>query len=600
MTQDLELAVIGNCAFSALIDSRARIVWSCMPRFDSDPRFCSLLRAPDDQDNGVFAVEIQNFSHSEQSYRTNTAIVETVLHDTNGGAVKVIDFAPRFYNADRTFRPSTLMRQIMPLSGTPRVTVRIRPTHDYGKGSPDITRGSNHVRYVMPDLTLRLTTDAPIAYILEEMSFLVETPVGFVLGPDETLPGAVERVFREFCDRTDQYWREWVRSLSLPFEWQEAVIRAAITLKLSTYEETGAVIAAPTTSIPEAADSERNWDYRYCWLRDSYFVVHALNSLGVTQTMEQYLQYIMNIAQIAGDDHLQPVFGVAQHKRLHEGIADGLAGYRGMGPVRVGNDAWRQIQNDGYGFAVLSCTQMFFDLRLSSYGDAGLFRRLEALGNKALETWNQPDAGIWELRETQSVHTFSSIMCWAACDRLAQIAVKLDLADRARHWSQNARNIYDKIVTHAWSSRLNSFTSTFGGGDVDAVLLLLPQMGFVNARDPRFAGTLERVERELRHGDHIYRYAIADDFGKPEVAFNACTFWYIDALVMAGRHGEARVLFEKMLDARNSVGLLSEDIDPVTGELWGNFPQTYSMVGLINSAMKLSRSWDNAFQYATV
>ena len=599
MNTDLELAVIGNSSFSALIDRTARIVWSCLPRFDSDPRFCALLRAPDDQENGAFTVEIENFSHSSQSYRNNTAIVETILHDDKGGSVKVIDLAPRFHQYGRTFRPPMILRQVIPLSGTPRVTIRLRPTCDYGSRLPEITRGSNHVRYVMPDLTLRLTTDAPVTYVLEEVPFLLETPVTFVLGPDETLSGAVGATFRDFCDQTEHYWREWVRYLSLPFEWQTAVIRAAITLKLSYFEESGAVIAAPTTSIPEAPDSGRNWDYRYCWLRDSFFVVHALNSLGVTQTMEGYLNYILNIAEAAEDGYLQPLFGVAQAKSLPETVVEGLPGYRGMGPVRVGNDAYRQIQNDGYGFAILSCTQMFFDLRLVRQGDEALFHRLEALGNKAAESWNKPDAGIWELRETQSIHTFSSVMCWAGCDRLAQIAVTLGLTDRARHWSETARNIYDKIVTHAWNEKLRSFTSTFGGSDVDAVLLLLPQMGFVNARDPRFTATLERIEKELRHGDHIYRYAIADDFGKPEVAFNACTFWYIDALAMAGRVGEARVLFENMLESRNAAGLLSEDIDPVTGELWGNFPQTYSMVGLINSAMKLSRSWDNAFQYAT-
>ncbi len=599
MTANLELAVIGNCAFSALVDTRARIVWSCMPRFDSDPTFCALLGASDDRNDGAFAVEIDGFSRSEQAYRTNTAIVETVLHDSSGGSVKVVDFAPRFHQRGRTFRPSALMRQIVPLSGSPRVTVRLRPTSEYGEGRPDITRGSNHVRYVMPDLTLRLTTDAPVTYVLEEVSFLLETPMSFALGPDEPLPDSPGELFREFFDHTDSYWREWVRYLSVPFEWQEAVIRAAITLKLSTFEETGAVIAAPTTSVPEAPGSERNWDYRYCWLRDSFFVVHALNNLGVTQTMEEYLKYIMNIAETSEDGYLQPLFGVAQGRKLDERVAGGLAGYRGMGPVRIGNDAYRQIQNDSYGFVILSCTQMFFDLRLSRQGDEALFRRLEALGNKAVEVWNQPDAGIWELRKTQSVHTFSSIMCWAGCDRLAQIAVKLGLTDRARHWSQAARGIYEKIVTHAWNSRLNSFTSTFGGKDVDAVLLLLPQMGFVSAKDPRFTGTLERLEKELRHGDHIYRYAVEDDFGRPEVAFNACTFWYIDALALAGRVGEARILFENMIASRNAVGLLSEDIDTDTGELWGNFPQTYSMVGLINSAMNLSRSWNTAFQYAT-
>jgi GH15 family glucan-1,4-alpha-glucosidase len=311
--------------------------------------------------------------------------------------------------------------------------------------------------------------------------------------------------------------------------------------------------------------------------------------------MEGYLNYIMNIAAASKDGYLQPVFGITQKKQLHESTVTSLAGYRGMGPVRVGNDAYRQVQNDGYGSVILACAQIFFDTRLSRRGDETLFRRLEVLGERAANSWNEPDAGLWELRGKQEVHTYSSVMCWAACDRLAKIANRIGLEERALEWSRKAVNIREEILKKAWNAEMNSFTSTFDGNEVDAVLLLLPSLGLVEGKDPRFAGTVARIERELLHGKYIARYSGEDDFGKPEVAFNACTFWYIDALAALGRTQEARTLFENMLAVRNPMGLLSEDIDPDTGELWGNFPQTYSMVGLIHSAMKLSKSWEEAF-----
>ena len=591
---NLDLAVIGNCSYSALIDSSARIVWCCLPRFDSEPQFSSLLNNSNEDAQGVFAFDLLGMKSSKQRYRPNTAIVETELHDENGSAILVTDFAPRFKRFGRVFRPAAMFRQIRTLSGTPRVRVRLRPTAGYSQQQPERTHGSNHIRYVLPDLTLRLTTNASVSYILEETPFIVDGPLTFFLGPDETLTVPVTEAFREYLQETEQYWVEWSRYLSLPFEWQEDVNRAAITLKLSHFEETGAVIAAPTTSIPEAPDSGRNWDYRFCWLRDSFFVVNALNALGATKTMEGFLNYIMNIAAMSTDGYLQPVFGITLNQQLHESEISTLAGYRGMGPVRVGNDAYRQVQNDGYGSVILACTQAFFDSRLSQKGDETLFRRLEVLGRQASKNWDQPDAGLWELRQRQEVHTYSSVMCWAACDRLARIAERLTLNERAAEWHETAGRIREAILDRAWNPDLNSFTSTFGGDAVDAVLLLLPILGIIKGDDPRFAGTVAQIEKDLLRGQFIHRYSGEDDFGKPQVAFNACTFWYIDALTLLGRKDEARKLFENMLALRNHLGLLSEDIDHVTGELWGNFPQTYSMVGLIHSAMKLSKTWDEA------
>ncbi len=591
----LDLSIIGNGNLSALIDARGKIVWSCLPRFDSDPRFCALLNDHRDGDRGFYEIELLDLAETDQSYRANSAVVETRLKDRQGGMVQITDFAPRFHQFGRMFRPGMLIRQVTPLAGTPRIRIRVRPAFGYGEGKPEQTRGSNHVRYVMPDLTLRLTTDGPVTYVWDEIAFVLERPISLLLGSDESFTAPVAETCREFLEKTDEYWRNWSRSLSLPFEWQDAVIRAAITLKLCSFEETGAIVAAPTTSIPEADGSERNWDYRFCWLRDSYFVVHALNALGATRTMEEYLSYITNIVATSEDGYLQPVFGITLEKRLDEIEVNSLAGYRGMGPVRLGNDAYKQVQNDGYGAVVLSSAQAFFDRRLEHPGDITLFRRLERLGEQAAKRWNQPDAGLWEYRGREAVHTYSSVMCWAACDRLSKIAKHLGVYDRAAYWSDTADGIRKEVLKRAWNPKLQSFVSTFDGDAVDAVLLLLPQLGFLAVDDKRYVKTVEQIEKVLRRGDHIFRYADSDDFGVPTTAFNVCSFWFIEALASLGRQDEARALFEKMLEARNPVGLLSEDIDPNTNELWGNFPQTYSMVGLIHCAMRLSKPWEEAF-----
>jgi GH15 family glucan-1,4-alpha-glucosidase len=596
----LDLAIIGNCTFGALVDAKASIVWCCLPRFDSDPVFCCLLDGDDRPRHGVYEIELQDFVRSEQSYRRNSAVLITRLYDDHDGVVEVTDFAPRFTHFGRSFRPPSIVRYLRPVSGSPRVRLRIRPAYDYGRGTPEVTRGSNHVRYVMPHLTLRLTTDAPITYLLEEVPFILDSPLTLILGPDESLVAPVDETSREFFRKTDSYWREWTRYLALPYEWQEAVIRASITLKLCNFEETGAIIAAMTTSIPEAPHSGRNWDYRYCWLRDAYFVVHALNRLGATKTMEGYLTYISNIVSsnlqaTSESGHLQPVFGISLESRLDESICESLSGYRGMGPVRIGNSAYTQIQNDGYGSVVLASTQSFFDCRLEHPGDVSFFEKLEGLGRQAVRLWDQPDAGLWELRTRQQVHTYSAVMCWAACDRLAKIAARLDLPERSAAWAESAQQIRAGILERAWNEKLNSLVSDFEGEDIDASLLCLLEVGFLKAEDPRFLGTLEQVERHLIHGGFVHRYAKPDDFGPPEVAFNVCTFWYIDALAAVGRREEARELFEMMLAARNPLGLLSEDMATDTRELWGNFPQTYSLVGLISSAMKLSKTWEDAY-----
>jgi GH15 family glucan-1,4-alpha-glucosidase len=593
--QDLALGVVGNCAFNAIVDSKGRIVWCCFPRPDGDPIFHALLAdEKGEAARGVFAVELENMVESRQRYVDNTAVLVTELFDKDGNAVRITDCAPRFRDRDRMFRPLVLLRRVVPISGRPRVRFILRPAFNYGAAEPLITRGSNHARYVHSTLALRLTSDHPISYVLDETLHLLDRPANLIFGVDETLGAGIADTARGYEERTIEYWRHWSRALAVPLEWQDAVIRAAITLKLCTYEETGAILAAMTTSLPEAPSTERTWDYRYCWLRDSFFVVRALNGLSEVATMESFLRYLMNVAHAAvGDQHLQPVYGIALESELVERRIDTLSGYRGMGPVRVGNEAYAHRQHDAYGDAILAATQAFFDRRLLRMATADDFQQLEWLGERAYALYDQPDAGIWEYRTRSAVHTSSAVMCWAACDRLAKIATHLGQADHAASWQQRANTIKAATLERSWSEKRQSYMGSFGGEDLDASVLLMSEVGLVAPGEPRWQATLATARRELRCGNYLRRYNVADDFGVPTVCFTACTFWFIDALVRAGQVGEARELFEALLAARNPLGLLSEDIDPTTGDLWGNFPQTYSMVGIINGATRLSRRWES-------
>ncbi len=593
----LDLAMIGNCTISALIDGRGAIVWCCMPRFDSAPVFDALLQGSGGVPRqGAMSVEIDEFERAEQFYDAGTAIVRTRLWDNRGQGIELADFAPRFSSRDRVFRPAQIVRRIRPIAGHPRVRVSVDPRADWGAAQPVVTRGSHHLSYAMPACRLRLNTDIALTYLLDGAWFSLHGPLSLLLGPDETLAGGVDETAREFEEMTSLYWREWTRRLALPLEWQDAVIRAAITLKLCQYEDTGAIVAAMTTSIPEAPDSGRNWDYRYCWLRDAFFVVRALNSLSEVGTMEGYLNWLYSVVRSADPQsgHIQPLYGIGLERQLRERLVPQAAGYRGMGPVREGNQAHEHFQHDVYGSIVLGAAQAFHDHRLFRRGDGADFTALEFMGEQAWRLYNQPDAGIWELRTRARIHTSSVLMCWAACDRLSKIAAVLKLPMRTSLWRNRAQVIRETLLKRAWNAERRAFVESLDGRDLDASVLLMLEVGFLSPGDPRFLSTVEALERTLCDGPFMRRYEAPDDFGRPETTFNVCSFWRVDALARIGRLDEAREAFETLLSHRNAMGLLSEDLDPATGELWGNFPQTYSMVGIISGAVRLSAPWDSA------
>jgi GH15 family glucan-1,4-alpha-glucosidase len=623
LAQNLDLFPIGNCTASALIDRAGRFVWACVPRVDGDPFFSALLGGRDpggEIARGVWDIQAEDQAEVRQGYLRNTPILRTEISDRSGARFEIIDFCPRYRQFGRVYRPMAFIRLIRPLWGTPRIRIRLRPTANYGEHDTPVTVGSNHMRFIAPEATLRLTTDCPISHIKEERTFRLEEPIAMFLGPDEGFDADVATTTARMLRETTDYWRSWVRTLSVPLEWQEAVIRAAITLKLCAYEETGAIVAALTTSIPEHTDDTgqaRNWDYRYCWLRDAYYVVQALNRLGAADMLENYLVYLRNlvdqarkgeeapvygaigagglgpatVVNTARADHVQPVYGVGLEPVLTEWIAPHLPGYRSMGPVRVGNQAHEHLQHDVYGQIILSTVQAFFDERLIRPATVDDFQALEPIGERAFELHDKPDASLWEFRGREAVHTYSSVMCWAACDRLGNAAQKLGLVERAEYWNGRAAQIRETIETRAWNPELGRYAATFGGEELDASLLQLIDVRFTSPDDPRMQATMAAVEKGLRRGPFMLRYAIPDDFGEPKTAFNFCTFWLIEALHLSGRTDEARTLFEEMLGRRTAAGLLPEDISFDGGELWGNYPQTYSLVGLINCATLLSRPW---------
>jgi GH15 family glucan-1,4-alpha-glucosidase len=586
----LDLAVIGNGHTAALLEPTSRLVWWCFPRLDGDPVFSRLLAG--NEEKGFCDIVLDDMADYASDYERNTAVVSTTLTNGQNASVRITDFAPRFQNYGRIFRPPQLIRIIEPVAGLPRISIRVRPTTDYGRPIEDRSLGSNHITFRGKDLAVRLTTDGPLSYIDHEAPFVLTKPIHMVLGPDEPWPEDVAKTCREFADRTRDYWTEWVRRLSIAYDWQDAIIRAAIALKLSNFEETGAIIAALTTSIPEAPGSGRTWDYRFCWMRDAYFVVKALNRLGATKTMEDFISFILGIAS---ENPVCPVYKVVPSDPMGETIALNLDGYRNDGPVRVGNAAAFQSQHDTFGSIILAAMPMFFDRRLPRPGNEGLFHLLESLGQKAAQLAFTPDSGIWEFRGRTHVHTYSAAMCWAGCSRLAAIASHLGLHDRASHWTETADRIQSTLLDGAWSEKRGSFTAGFGLEDLDASVLLLPETGVIEPNDPRFVQTVAAIERELLRGNHVMRYANDDDFGMPEAAFLTCRFWLIDAWWWLGRREEARDLFVDSLGYRNRYGLLAEDIHPQTGQLWGNFPQTYSMAGLILTAMRLSRTWEDRY-----
>ena len=579
------LGVIGNCQFSALVHHNGEIVWCCFPRFDSEPVCSTLL---DSEDGGSYRIGPANGETGTQRYLPNTNILETTFN-TSSGSFRVIDFAPRFLQFGRAFRPTQLFRIVEPIEGTPRIVVVCEPRLGWSKARPTPVPGSHHIRFEGFATQLRLTTDIPLSY-LGGQPFTLTGRQHLVLSWGSPVEEPLAPLCERFWSETARYWQHWVKRCDIPPMFQQEVIRSALTLKLHCFEDTGAIIAAMTTSIPESPASGRTWDYRYCWLRDSYYVLSAFGLLGQFEEREQFVQYLLNVAGGAPGLNLAPLYRVDGSSNLEESILENWAGYDGEKPVRIGNAAALHSQHDIYGEMVLALTPIFLDERMSAERSPAALRLMEGLARKAISLAGVPDAGIWEYRTEWKPQTFSSLMCWAAADRMARIA-DLHQPARADEFHAAADRIRDEVITHSWNATRKSFVGHYGGEDLDASLLQMVRLRFLAPEDPRLGSTLDAIHKDLAWGAWLQRYSLNDGFGKPSVAFVICTFWLIEALSAAGRRAEARAVFERIHGALSPLGLLSEDFDPSLPRMWGNFPQTYSHVGLIHAAFAASPTW---------
>ena len=580
-----DLGLVGNCQFSAHIDRRGTVVWACLPRFDSEPIFAALLDA---EQGGRFDIGPEEGEAGEQRYLENTNVLETRF-TTKSGSFRILDFAPRFTQFDRIFRPTQLVRMVEPLEGPPRIRIVCEPRLGWSKAVPDRLFGSNHVRYEGFASHLRLTSDVPASY-LRGQPFTLSARRHLVLSWGAPVEEALPPLCSRFLGETIRYWQGWVKQGNVPPSFQKEVIRSALVLKLHCFEDTGAIVAAMTTSLPEAPGSGRTWDYRYCWLRDAYYSLGAFRLLGHFEEREHFVNYLFDVAGGAPDLRLAPLYRIDGGSDLGESVLEAWPGYEGNRPVRVGNAASAQPQNDIFGEMVLALAPVYLDERFQAERSPQAFDLITRLARHAISVAGSPDAGIWEYRGTWQPQTFSTLMCWAGADRMARVA-RAHQPSLAAEFEMAASVIGAQIVREAWSEKLDAFASSHGGHELDASLLQMAPLRFLTPDSPRVHRTIDAIQDGLSRDGWLFRYRADDGFGAPEVAFVICSFWLVEALARTGRIDEARRHMERIVGALPPLGLIAEDYDVKAARMWGNFPQAYSHVGLIHAAFAASPPW---------
>jgi GH15 family glucan-1,4-alpha-glucosidase len=577
----LDHGATGNGRVLALVSPTSAIDWLCLPHFDSPSVFARLL---DRDHGGTFRVLHRGEEvKGSMAYLRNTNVLSTQFER---GAEKweVIDFAPRIPEGSSVRVPLEITRIIRPVSGQPRLSIDFDVRPDYARARVEFAESTLGVEVLGGPNPLTLFTNAPVPYVLGRREFALVKPIYLVLtcgprGEAPTLPSVTQDL-----EQTITGWRSWAKSLALPTFAPLAVLRSALCLKLHAYHDTGAVIAAATTSIPEALGTKRTWDYRYCWLRDAAFVVEALRRLGHLSEGERLIHFIRDVAE-AGP--LQPVYGIDGRRDLPEEFLPNLRGFRNNGFVRIGNAAASQRQNDLFGEVVLCLETLLNDPRIVSDDEGGFFPLVARLVEMAITSAATKDTGIWEFRSISRHHTFSRAMCWVAARRGETIARRLGHDRTADRWQTFATREQELILRRAYNKDLGYFTQTLGGRAPDASNLLLATIGLVDGRASSFVSTVEKYERELVEHGLMLRYRNPDDFGETTSAFTICSFWWAEALALTGRLEDATRLFERLIAYANPVGLFSEDIDPSTGDLLGNFPQAYTHVGVIHAAITI-------------
>ncbi len=582
-----QTGIIGNCSYIAHIHKNTNISWLCWPKFDSSFVFGAML----DENKGGKCTILPTTDYSvNQYYIENTNVLRTEVSSADG-VYRITDFAPRFRLNDRYFKPLMLIRKIEPIKGNPRIAVSCQPVCDYGKKAMKPAIGSNHIDYVGCEEVMRLTTNVSLNYILKQQEFVLNETKYLIFTYGYELDAPIISTAERFLIETTAYWRMWIKHSSIAAFYQPFVIRSALVLKIHQYEDTGAIIAASTTSLPEALGSTRNWDYRYCWLRDSFYVLTSLNHIGHFEEMERYFSYISDIS-LDEDKRYQPLYGITGKRDIKERILDHLDGYMGEKPIRIGNQAYEHIQNDINGQVLISMLPLYVDHRFvfSERGDSAKW--IDRVLKKIEMTIDEKDAGIWEFRNIANTHCYSNLFQWAG----AKAALKMAKSINNDELAIRAQILIDKAAAYieaCYDDDRKVYTNAVGSEHLDASTLQLIMMNYLDPSSQRAKDHLRGLEKELKTEDGLfYRYIHADDFGKPKTTFLICAFWYVEALACVGRVDEAIEAFKNIIKYSNHLLLFSEDVDAKTGSQWGNFPQAYSHVGLMNAAYRIAMKLD--------
>lgn len=587
MKHTYDYGLIGNCSFQAHIGTDTNIAWMCWPRFDSSFIFGGLL---DGEKGGEFSILPENgINESKQYYLENTNILCTEITG-DLGSYRVTDFAPRFKQYDRYYKPLMVIRKIEPLEGIPTVKINCNPVGNYGELQATQYEASNHIEYLGLEKQVRLTTNFPLSSIIENESMVVNETKYVVLTYGAPLEASLGSTCEEFLEKTKKYWQAWVKNMSVSNFHQLEINRSALALKIHQYEDTGAIIAAGTTSLPEFPGSTRNWDYRYCWMRDTYYTLTAFNNIGHFEELEKYFNYIVNIS-VKEKDRYQPLYSITGKKELNEIIID-LEGYLGNQPVRIGNQAYTHIQNDVYGQILLALLPLFVDRRFINSERSDSINLVYGILEKIEKLMEEPDAGLWEFRTLAQHHAYTYLFHWAGSHAAAKIGETFKDEKIKKLADELIKKSAEKIEA-CYDAERKVYTQAIGTPNMDASNLQLIMMGYLEPDSEKARDHLIAIEKELRSEDGLFnRYKHKDDFGEPETTFLICAFWYVEALTCVGRVKEAIEIFENLLKYSNHLGLLSEDVDAKTGSQWGNYPQAYSHVGLVNAAYRISRKLD--------
>jgi GH15 family glucan-1,4-alpha-glucosidase len=587
---NLDYGIIGNCRTAALVSKTGSIEWCCLPKFDSSSVFAKIL---DEEIGGHFSVKNTEDFEISQQYVKNTCILKTKFANKHS-AFEIFDFLPRYVKSnDKYHTPPEIIRYVKVLYGKPEVVFEYKPKLEYAKFETKTHKKDNFIVSITEEEnffdSMFLYTNLDLVDILNSERIVLANDSFFLMSYNEKIDfPTLSSIDLEF-ERTKVYWLNWCHKTPKFKHFQDEIIRSALTLKLLSYDESGAILAAATTSLPETIGEVRNWDYRFCWIRDASMVVSVISKLNHNRMTQRYLQFIIDLIP-EKNEKLQIMYGINKEKKLTEYFLDHLSGYKNSNPVRIGNAAYKQKQNDIYGILMDVIYQELNKFNCDIDNKEELWTITKGIAWVVRHHWTEPDKGIWEFREEDRHFTFSKVLCWVAIDRAIKVSRMLGKTSKLNRWEALEQEIRQDILDNAWNEEVEAFTQSYNSKDLDASVLLMEPYGFITARDPKYIKTVEAIGKELTNDGLLYRYKNKDDFGLPESSFTICTFWYINSLNKIGKTPQALKQFKTLLSYSNHVGLFSEDIDFKTKRLLGNFPQAYSHLALIETAMNLEKA----------